>query len=99
MKKEYLLFLILPISQVMMIAGDQMNMGFKSGFLYAGIVLGVIADIILFYVLLRGAKKEEMERELEEVRYLNEAESIRNDLLQEQQNRLYEMKKNLEEHM
>lgn len=96
MKKENLFFLILPFSQILIVAGDYMSMGYRSVFAYAGMILGVIADIILLYVLVRGAQKEKVEKELEEVRYLNEIENRKNNLLWQQQNNLQEMRTNLE---
>lgn len=96
MKKEYVLFLIFPISQVMMILGDYLSMGHSDGVGYLGIGLGVVADVILLYVLIRGSKKEQVEKELEEVRYLKEIENARNDLLEKQHRELQAMRKELE---
>ena len=99
MKKGNLFFLILLASQICMVVGDYMSMGYQSAFSYAGIILGVIADIVFLHILVRGAKKEEIEKRLEEVRYLNEIEQKKNDLIAQQQKSLQEMRSNLEKHM
>lgn len=96
MKKEYLLFLVFPISQIMMIAGDYEVLKNLDTLGIIGIVLSIIADIVLLYVLIHGAKKEKLEKELEKVRYLNEIESERNRMMENRQKELLEMKKSFE---
>ena len=56
MKKEYLLFLVFPISQLMMIVGDYEALKNMDILGNVGIILSVIADIVLLYVLIYGAK-------------------------------------------
>ena len=65
MKKEYLMFLVFPISQMMMIAGDYKALKNLDALGVAGIVLSVIADLVLVYVLIHGSQKEKLEKELE----------------------------------
>lgn len=96
MKKEYLLFLIFPISQIMMIAGDYEALKNMDVLGTVGVVLSIIADIVLLYVLIHGSKKEKLEKELERVRYLNEIESERNSIMEKRQKELYEMKDSFE---
>lgn len=99
MKKEYLLFLIFPISQIMMISGDYMAAGNGNPLAYLGLISSIVADIILLFVLIHGAKKEKIEKELEKVKYLNEIENTRNEMLEKRQQELYEMKADFERHI
>jgi len=96
MKKEYLLFLIFPISQGMILIGNYMTLGYFSTLGYVGIALGIAADIILFYVLIHGSKKEQIEKELEEVRYLKETEGMQAQMLEERKAALLSMQKDFE---
>lgn len=96
MKKEYLFFLVFPISQIMMIAGDYEALKNMDILGNVGVVLSVIADIVLLYVLIHGSKKEKLEKELERVRYLNEIESERNSIMEKRQKELVEMKNSFE---
>ena len=96
MKKEYLLFLVFPISQLMMIVGDYEALKNMDILGNVGIILSVIADIVLLYVLIYGAKKEKLEKELEKVRYLNEIESERNHIMEKRQKELFDMKNSFE---
>ena len=96
MKKEYLFFLVFPISQIMMIAGDYEALKNMDILGNVGVVLSVIADIVLLYVLIHGSKKEKLEKELERVRYLNEIESERNSIMEKRQKELLEMKNSFE---
>ena len=92
MKKEYLLFLVFPISQIMMIAGDYeafKNMDILGD---VGIVLSILADLILLYIVVRGSQKEKLEKELENVHYLKEIESERNRIMEKRSKELLEMK-------
>lgn len=96
MRKEYLLFLVFPISQIMMIAGDYEALKNMDVLGIVGIFLSIIADFVLLYVLIHGSKKEKMEKELEKVRYLNEIESERNRIMEKRQKELFEMKNSFE---
>ena len=95
MKNEYLLFWIIPISQVLMIAGSFELQ--ESGTLgNIGILLSVIADVILTYVVFHSIKKEKVEKELENVRYLKELERERNELLDKKNQDIYALRKDFE---
>lgn len=96
MKKEYLLFLIFPVSQFMLIAGEYKAMKSSDILGNTGLILSVAADIVLLYVLIHGAKKEKLEKELEKIRYLNEIESERNEIMEKRQKELFAMKEDFE---
>lgn len=96
MRKEYIFFLIFPISQILMAAGDYSITKNTNIFSSAGFVLSIVADIILLFVLIRGAKKEKIEKELEELKYLKGIESERNELLENGQQELYNMRTEFE---
>lgn len=96
MKKEYVLFLIFPISQLMLVAGDYSVTRNTNIFSSGGFVLSIVADIVLLFVLIRGTKKEKIEKELEELKYLKEIERERNELLEKSQQELYAMRADFE---
>ena len=96
MKKEYILFLIFPVSQLLMAAGDYSVRKNTNIFGSAGFILSIIADIVLLFVLIRGAKKEKIEKELEELRYLKEIETERNGLLEKSHQELFAMRADFE---
>ena len=54
----------------------------------SGILVFLIADGVLFYELICGRKKEEIQKEIEEVSYLQEIECIRHEMFAEK-NRNY----------
>jgi len=99
MRKTDWVFLIFPISQIMILAGEFMGKGNATAFFYIGLAFGLISDVILLYFLLRGRKKEALEKALEEMVYLKDVENFRNDLLEQQQKQIQEIKKILEVHM
>lgn len=99
MKKGKIFFVLLLVSQILMIAGDYIDKGYQSVFSIAGIVFCIIADIIFLYVYFVGSKKEKIEKELEEVKFLTEVERKKNDLLSESQKRLQGQKAELESEM
>lgn len=92
MRKEYLFFLIFPISQILMIAGDYAVMQNTDIFGSAGFIMSILADIVLLYILIRGAKKEKVEKELEELKYLKELETERNAFLENGHQEVYRMR-------
>ena len=96
MKKEFIYFLIFPVSQLLMAAGDYSVMKNTNIFISAGFILSIVADIVLLFVLIRGSKKEKIEKELEELRLLNEIETERNELLEKSHQELYRMKTDFE---
>lgn len=96
MKKEYLAFVIFPISQCMILLQSHMTTGIINIWKYTGILLSLAADVILFYVVLHGAQRERVERELEEVRYQREIERIRMERLEERKESLLAMQEEFE---
>lgn len=56
-------------------------------------------DEILLFVLIHGTKKEKIEKELEKVKYLNEVENTRNEMMEKRQKELYEMRADFERRM
>lgn len=100
MKKEYLLFMLIPVSQCMIIIGNHAY-DIKSYTLMGnlGILFSLAADAVLACVLYHGLKKERFERELEEVRYQREAEKIHMQKLEEQKKALLAMEKDFKEQL
>lgn len=95
MKKEYLLFWIFPLSQLLVIAGGY-KISESRTFGNIGIVLSIIADAVLLYVVFHSVKKEKIENELENVRYLKELEKERNELLEKKNRDIYEIREEFE---
>lgn len=93
MKKEYLFFVIFPISQLLMIVGHYMIMKTTDVFASTGFIMSIVADLVLLYVLIHGVKKEKIEKELEELKYLKEIEEERNEYLKNGQQEVFEMRK------
>ena len=79
-----------------MAAGDYSVTKSKNVFSSAGFVLSIVADIVLLFVLMKGAKKEKIEKELEELKCLNEIEAERNELLEKSHQELYAMRADYE---
>lgn len=100
MKKEYLLFMLIPVSQCMIIAGNY-NYDIKAYTLMGnlGILCSLAADAVLIYVLYHGSKKEKLERELAEVRYQRETEKIHMQKLEEQKKALLAMEEDFKEQL
>ena len=96
MKKEYIVFLIFPISQLFMVAGDYSITKSTNVFGSAGFLLSIVADIVLLFVLIRGSKKEQVEKELEELKYLKELETERNEMVEKSHQELYRMRADFE---
>ncbi|GFI10215.1 hypothetical protein IMSAGC007_02682 [Lachnospiraceae bacterium] len=96
MKKEYWIFLILPLGQAMVIIGNYIGLRHFSLLTYIGIILGIAADGVLFYILVRGSQKERLEQEAEAVRHQRETERMRVELLEERRRKLLSMQKELE---
>ena len=57
MKKGNIFFVLLLVSQILMISGDYMDKGYRSVFSIIGFVLCIVADIIFLYVYFIGSKK------------------------------------------
>lgn len=99
MKKGYLLFIIIPVSQIMILIGNHVSMG-SFGFLgYLGVILSLAADAALGYILYHGIKKEQFEQKLEEISYQRMIEHQRVKRLEEQKDALFSMEKELKERL
>lgn len=96
MKKEYLAFVIFPVSQCMILLGTARAAGVIDAWKYAGIVLSIAADVILFYVMLQGTQREKVERQLREVQYQREVERIRMEQMEERRQMLLSMQEEFE---
>ena len=99
MKKGNIFIVLLLLSQILMIAGSYIDKGYQSVFSIAGFILCIVVDIIFLYVYFIGSKKEKIEKELDEVRFLTEIERKKNDLLCESQKQLQDQKAELESAM
>lgn len=99
MKKGYWIFLIFPVSQIMIIVGNY-RAGVPFNFLgYAGIICSVIANVALFYILIRGSQKEKIEKETRRIRAQREAERMQMEVFQSQKKTLDSMRKEFEDHL
>lgn len=96
MKKEYLLFFMIPVSQLMIVVGNYRSLGSFNLLGYLGLLLSAAADVVLFYILLHVTKKEELERELEEIRFQRETERMRAEMLEERKKKLLSMREDFE---
>lgn len=68
MKK--LLVLMIPASQILLVVGYICSQQKLDLWGLSGILVFLIADGVLFYELICGRKKEEIQKEIEEVSYL-----------------------------
>ena len=96
MRKEYLLFLLLPISQILMFGEPYLNGNYSDLWGDLGVILSIAADLIILFVLIQGAKKEKLEKELEQTRYLKNLEQEKTDLLEKRHCEIYEMRRKFE---
>lgn len=96
MKKEYLFFLVIPLSQVLMLLGPILERRPFSFWGHAGLILSIAADILLLYILLRSSGRERLQRKLRELTYLQETEHMQNEILEEKQQKLLHMRSDLE---
>lgn len=99
MKRGKILFLLFPLSQALLLLGFYQTMGRIEGEASVGMVVGILADVVLFYVLLRNERQEKVERELEELTYLHKAEQMQKSLLEKNQEVLDAMKTAFEQQL
>ena len=97
MKKS--IFIIFPVSQILMLVGDYMASGKLDTFASIGVIASIIADVIILFALIHGEKKEKIEKDLEKVKYLNEIEHEKNEIMERNQKKLYEMRSDFERRM
>ncbi len=90
MKK--LLVLMIPVSQILLVAGYICSQQKLDLWGLSGILVFLIADGVLFYELICGRKKEEIQKEIEEVSYLQEIECIRHEMFAEKEQELLHLK-------
>ena len=90
MKK--LLVLMIPASQILLVVGYICSQQKLDLWGLSGILVFLIADGVLFYELICGRKKEEIQKEIEEVSYLQEIECIRHEMFVEKEQELLHLK-------
>lgn len=90
MKK--LLVLMIPVSQILLVVGYICSQQKLDLWGLSGILVFLIADGVLFYELICGRKKEEIQKEIEEVSYLQEIECIRHEMFAEKEQELLHLK-------
>lgn len=90
MKK--LLILLIPASQILLVVGYICSQQKLDLWGLSGILIFLIADGVLFYELICGRKREEIQKEIEEVSYLQEIERIRHEMFIEKEQELLHLK-------
>ena len=99
MKKENLFFLVIPVSQILMLSSALAEGRSLDFWGYGGILLSIAADLLLFHVLIWGARKERVKKELRELTKLQEAERRQNELLEVKQKELLTMRSDFEKRL
>ncbi len=99
MKKENLLFLVIPASQFLMLFGNLTEKRELDFWGYGGIILSAAADLLLFHILLWGSRREKLQRELQEISYLQETERAQNEMLEKKQEELLSMRSDFEKRL
>lgn len=99
MKKERLLFLIVPLSQLLMLLGVLSGERSLDLWGYGGIALSAAADILLFYVLAWGSGKDRLQRELQESDEIGKAWHIQNERLDAEQKEILMMRAGFEKQL
>lgn len=99
MKKENLLFLVIPVSQILILLGNITGKRSLNFWGYGGIVLSVAADLLLLYVLIWSSRREKLRKELQELSYLQETERMQNEMLEAKQKELLDMRSDFEKRL
>ncbi|MCD8151373.1 MAG: GHKL domain-containing protein [Clostridiales bacterium] len=99
MKKENLFFLLIPVSQVLILSGSILQRHPLNFWGYAGILLSVISDGILLFLLFWSGERERLQKELEKISQAQEIERLRNETLETNQEKLLEMQRGFEEEL
>ena len=99
MKKENVLFLVIPFSQVLILSGNLTGERSLNFWGYGGILLSIAADLLLLYVLLWSSRREKLRKELQELSYLQETEHMQNEMLEARQKELLEMRSDFEKRL
>ena len=87
---------MVPISQVVLAAGYMISQKGLGVWGNAGMLVFLVTDMVLSYTVLRGRKKDQLQREVEEFRFLQETESARREMLEEKEQELLELNRNFE---
>lgn len=80
-----MLFLVIPISQFLILSGNITGKRSLNFWGYGGILLSVAADLLLLYILIWSSKRRKLQKELQEISYLQETERMQNELLEAKQ--------------
>ena len=99
MKKENLLFLVIPVSQILIFLGNITGKRSLNFWGYGGIVLSVAGDLLLLYVLIWSSRREKLRKELQELSYLQETERMQNEMLEAKQKELLDMRSDFEKRL
>ena len=91
MKKENLLFLVIPVSQILILLGNITGKRSLNFWGYGGIVLSVAADLLLLYVLIWSSRREKLRKELQE--------RMQNEMLEAKQKELLDMRSDFEKRL
>lgn len=93
------LFLIFPISQLMICLGN-LEVIMETGLTgWIGILSGLLADVILLFVLRQGTMKEQLEKELLEARHLKELKQNYHHMIQKRGEELAQIKEEYEQQL
>lgn len=88
MRKEYLFFLVIPLSQILMLFDTLKGERRMNFWGYGGLFLSIAADILLLFILIRSSRREKLNRELQELTYLQETERMQNEMLEAKQQKM-----------
>lgn len=92
MKKENMLFLVIPVSQFLMLSGSITGKRCLNFWGYGGSLLSAAADLLLLYILIWSSRRRKFQKELQEISYLQETERMQNELLEAKQKELQDMR-------
>lgn len=99
----YMVFCIFPISQMllMMSTNGQIYEGVtdKAGVALAGVLIGVVADILLLYTLIRQQKMQDMSEQLHEVTKAWETERNHYREIEDRRENLAKIRHDMNEHL
>ena len=98
-KKENLFFLLIPVSQILILSGSILQRHPLNFWGYAGILLSAISDGILLFLLFWSGERERLQKELEKISQAQEIERLRNETLETNQEKLLEMQRGFEEEL
>ena len=88
MKKENLFFLVIPLSQILMVLEPILEKRPFNFWGYAGLIFSIAAEILLRYILCRSSGRERIQRKLQELTSLPDTEHMQNEIREETQQKL-----------